>query len=82
VGIDAVAICAVDPFEFMELTTMYLRARKSLRCCDWRCPREASRFEYTPVGVPIVGGESTAARIQSTVGLEPDARNDADHAFA
>jgi len=29
-----------------------------------------------------MGGERPTARIQSAVGLEPDARNDADHAFA
>src|ERR1035437_3620807 len=47
-----------------------------------RCPRVASRFEYTAVGVPVMSGESPTARIQSAVGLEPDARNDPDHAFA
>ena len=29
-----------------------------------------------------MGGEIPTARIQSPIGLEPDARNDADHAFA
>src|SRR5450631_1252668 len=29
-----------------------------------------------------MGGESPTARIQRAVGLEPDARNDPDHAFA
>jgi len=40
---------------------------------NWRCPRVANRFEYTVVGVPVMGGESPTASIHSAVGLEPDA---------
>lgn len=80
------AIFFGDPLPVVRMDQGLLRSKRRVKrtnsCPDAssgvlrsrsRCPRVASRFEYTVVGVPVMGGESSTARIQSTIGLEPDA---------